>query len=131
MKKLSILFGLTMLLFFTACKDKSVAQEIKILSPQEFSTATAGNNIQLIDVRTSKEFEEGHLDNALNIDVLKDDFASQVKKLNVDKPIYLYCRSGKRSANAASILKNLGFTDINDMEGGYLKWESENFQIKN
>jgi rhodanese-related sulfurtransferase len=108
-----------------------VAQEIKILSPQEFSTATAGNNIQLIDVRTSKEFEEGHLDNALNIDVLKDDFASQVKKLNVDKPIYLYCRSGKRSANAASILKNLGFTDINDMEGGYLKWESENFQIKN
>ena len=131
MKKLSILLGLTVVLFFTACKDKSVAQEIHVLTPTEFHDATANKAVQLVDVRTPEEFAEGHLENAVNINVSETDFITQVEKLDLDKPIFIYCRSGKRSAKAALILKDVGFKEINDMQGGYLHWEMENFQDKN
>ena len=131
MKKLTILFGLFVLLFFASCKDKSVSKEIQVLPPQEFHDATSGNDVQLLDVRTAKEFEEGHLEHSVNIDVLEDDFTEKVKDLDKEQPIYLYCRSGKRSANASSILKDMGFKEIYDMEGGYLKWESEDIEAKN
>lgn len=120
-----------MLLFVAACKDKTVAKETTILSPQEFYEATAQNDIQLLDVRTSKEFEEGHLENALNIDVLEDDFSKKAEKLDSDKPVYLYCRSGNRSAKASAILNDLGFKEVYDMEGGFLLWEREGLQPKN
>ncbi|MCB0464505.1 MAG: rhodanese-like domain-containing protein [Aequorivita sp.] len=132
MKKLSILFGLTVILFFTACKDKSVAQQINVLTPQEFHDALAGKkDAQLVDVRTPEEFAEGHLENAQNINVLETNFITEAEKLNLEKPIYIYCRSGKRSAKAALILKDVGFKEIYDMKGGYLHWEEEGLQSKN
>ena len=132
MKKIAVLFALTVILLFTACKDKSIAQEIKVLTPVEFHDAMAQNkDVQVVDARTLQEFEEGHLQNALNIDVLETDFSKEAEKLDMEKPVYVYCRSGKRSAKAALILKDLGFKEIYDMQGGYLLWESEGFQNKN
>lgn len=132
MKKAAILFGLTALLFFTACKEKSIAQEITVLTPLEFHDAMLKNrDIQLIDARTLPEFEEGHLQDALNIDVLETDFITKAEKLDLQKPVYVYCRSGKRSAKAALILKDVGFKEIYDMQGGYLLWESEAVDKKN
>lgn len=148
MKKSTILFGISMLLFFASCKDKSVTKEeqalppqeiqdatagkdIQVLPPQEFHDATSGKDVQLLDVRTAEEFGDGHVAHAVNIDVLQDDFSDKVKDLNKEQPVYLYCRSGKRSAKASSILKDMGFKEIYDMEGGYLQWESENIQAKN
>jgi rhodanese-related sulfurtransferase len=126
MKKLSILFGLTVILFFTACKDNTFAQEIHVLTPQEFHDAMADKkDVQLVDVRTPEEFAEGHLENALNINISETNFITEAEKLNLEKPIYIYCRSGKRSAKAALILKDVGFKEIYDMQGGYLHWESD------
>ncbi|HPE82159.1 MAG: rhodanese-like domain-containing protein [Aequorivita sp.] len=126
MKKLSIFFGLTVILFFTACKDNSFAQEIHVLTPQEFHDAMADKkDVQLVDVRTPEEFAEGHLENALNINISETNFITEAEKLNLEKPIYIYCRSGKRSAKAALILKDVGFKEIYDMQGGYLHWESD------
>ena len=131
MKKLSILFGLTAILFFTACKDNTVAQEIQVLTPQEFHDAMADKkDIQLVDVRTPEEFAEGHLENAQNINISETNFITEAEKLNLEKPIYVYCRSGKRSAKAALILKDVGFKEIYDMKGGYLHWESQGLQGK-
>lgn len=129
MKKISILLGLTVILFFSACKDKSIAEEIEVLTPQEFHDALAAKkDVLLVDVRTPKEFAEGHLSGALNIDVLEPDFITEVEKLDINKPIYVYCRSGKRSAKAALILKDFGFKEIADMKGGFLQWESDGLQ---
>lgn len=132
MKNILSIFALTVILFFTACKDNSSAQEIKVISPQEVKEAVydSGSH-QLVDVRTAEEFQAGHLKNAQNICVTDDDFKENIAKLDKDKPVYLYCRSGKRSATAAKILKDLGFKEIYDMEGGYLNWESQNFEAKN
>ncbi|MDP2686050.1 MAG: rhodanese-like domain-containing protein [Aequorivita sp.] len=132
MKKAVILFAFTTVLFFTACKENSVAQEIEVLTPSEFHDAMMKNkDIQLVDARTAAEFEEGHLQDALNIDVLETDFITKAEKLDLEKPIYVYCRSGKRSAKAALILKAAGFKEIYDMQGGYLLWESEGLVNKN
>ncbi len=132
MKKITLIIGFTMVLLFGACKDSSSSKEIKVISPQEVHQAVFDNNPhQLIDVRTYSEFNEGHLKNAKNICVTDDDFEDIVAKLNKDEPVYLYCRSGKRSARAAEILKNLGFKEIYDMDGGILKWQNEQLEINN
>ena len=82
-------------------------------------------------MRTQDEYGEDHLKTAQNICVTDDDFKEKVAKLDKNEPIYLYCRSGKRSAKAAQILKEMGFKEIYDMEGGFLNWESQGLQEKN
>ena len=130
-KNILSIFALTFLLFFTACKDTGSAQGIKVISPQEVKDAVYDNDPhQLVDVRTVEEFDEGHLKNAQNICVTDADFEKSIVKLDKDKPVYLYCRSGVRSAKAAKIMKDLGFKEIYDMEGGYLNWESQRFEAK-
>lgn len=78
--------------------------------------------VQLVDVRTSEEFAEGHLGGALNIDWKADGFADKAAaSLAPDRPVMVYCRSGRRSAEAATVLDGLGFKTYN-MKGGILAW---------
>lgn len=131
MKRLFLFMSLAMALFFVSCKDKSVAEEVKVISVEEVREAMGNGEFQLIDVRTIEEFGEGHLKNAKNICVTDDDFKEKVAKLNRNEPVYLYCRSGKRSARAGEILREMGFTEIYDMDGGILKWNEEDFELEN
>ncbi len=73
----------------------------------------------VIDVRTPEEFARGHLKDALNINVLADDFREQIQALGLDPntPIYLYCRSGRRSQRAAEILREMGFRQLYNIGG--------------
>lgn len=85
---------------------------------------TENSQLQLIDVRTPKEYSDGYIGKAKNINFFDDDFTTQVsKKLDKNKPVVLYCRSGRRSANAALKLKDLGFKQIYDLNGGILSWK--------
>lgn len=78
----------------------------------------------VLDVRTAAEFEEFHIAGAVNIDVLDSDFLVKVQKvLSSDKKIGVYCRSGRRSANAAKILSAAGFKVVN-LEGGIIGWRA-------
>ncbi|MEM0518202.1 MULTISPECIES: rhodanese-like domain-containing protein [Aequorivita] len=132
MKKIIFVFGLAMLLFTTACKDNNTQNGIEVISPQEVYDAVSNSkNLQLIDVRTKEEYGEDHLETAQNICVTDDDFKEKVAKLDKDEPVYLYCRSGKRSARAAQIMKEMGFKEIYDMEGGFLNWDSQGLQEAN
>ncbi len=125
-QKIIVLFGLSLILFFSACGNTGSGSEITVISPEEVQEVLYHNGShQLIDVRTLEEFREGHLKNAQNICVTDDDFVKNIEKLDKDKPIYLYCRSGKRSARAANLLKDLGFKEIYDMDGGYLNWQKQ------
>ncbi len=81
--------------------------------------------MQLIDVRTPGEFAEGHLENAVNINVNSNDFAAQVEKLDKEQPVYIYCKSGGRSGNAGKQLEAMGFKTIYDLKGGILSWDGK------
>lgn len=80
-------------------------------------------NAQLIDVRTADEFSEGHLKNAVNMNVNREDYKQQFGTLDKNRPVFVYCLSGGRSSNAAKIMQQMGFKEIYNMDGGILKWD--------
>src|SRR5688572_26704031 len=120
MKALKILVTLTIALFFTNC---SKGQNVETVSVNDFeSKLKATENAQLLDVRTTGEYTEGHLDKAKNIDWNGDSFETEVQKLDKSKPVFVYCLVGGRSKKASSKLKDVGFTTVYNLDGGYMKW---------
>ncbi|MES2657428.1 MAG: rhodanese-like domain-containing protein [Verrucomicrobiota bacterium] len=82
--------------------------------------------VQLLDVRTPEEWDEGHLKGAKRVGIADDDFVARVKEIfDPKKPVVVYCRSGKRSAKAAKQLQDAGFTNLHDMAGGIIAWQKE------
>lgn len=79
----------------------------------------------LVDVRTEEEFDQGHLCDALNVDFKAEDFETKILELPKSSPVYLYCRTGKRSESAATLLQELGFKNITNLEGGYVAYTEE------
>lgn len=99
------------------------SDNIKILAPAEFNMAITQKKVQLVDVRTPREFSGGAIRNAINIDVFQENlFRQAASKLDKQKPVYLYCRSGNRSHQAARLLVSYGFEQVYDLRGGYMNW---------
>ena len=98
-----------------------------LLSPDAFEKAIAGEDVQLVDVRTPEEYKKGHVKNATLIDWKKrEQFEKQTaKKLNPSKPVYLYCAAGVRSHAAAEFLRSKGFKLVYELDGGIDKWKEE------
>lgn len=88
---------------------------------EEFAKVIADTAVVRLDVRTPQEYAEGHIEGAINIDVLSDDFAAEASKLPADRTIALYCRSGNRSKKAAAILADKGYKVI-ELATGYKGW---------
>ena len=98
-------------------------ENIQVIDVANFKEAVVGKTVQLVDVRTPEEYNAGYIDNAINIDYFdQEKFKQAFKKLDKDKPVYVYCRSGSRSNMSAIILKELGFTKLYDLDGGYIAW---------
>jgi rhodanese-related sulfurtransferase len=73
--------------------------------------------VTVIDVRTPQEFAAGHVAGATNINVEAADFGDRIATLDAGDPYVVYCRSGRRSAVAADLMKTAGFTDVADAGG--------------
>jgi len=99
--------------------------QTKINGDSFLERMSATPTAQVIDVRTAAEFGAGHLPNARNLDVRKEDFLKQTEGLKKDEPVLIYCLSGARSTAAAKLLAENGFTQVYELEGGYIKWTSE------
>lgn len=110
--------------FNTLFKSSGPASEaIKILDITEYRSAIASGDIQLVDVRTPHEFRSGSIANAINIDFFQPTvFAEKFSRLDKDKPVYIYCRSGARSQKTAAKLIDMGFKEIYDLKGGFTQW---------
>ena len=124
MKTLLFLATLT---FIAACSSSSnnvYGQVInKKVEKAEFTKLMKKSGVQLIDVRTSREFSNGFIAGAKNIDYNGDSFEKQIKKLDKNKPVLVYCAAGGRSENAAELLKEWGFKEVYDLIGGYNGWK--------
>ena len=94
----------------------------------------------IIDVREPAEFEQGYVYGAVNIprgllEFQVEGHPAVAQKLSAelqlkDAPIYLYCRSGGRSALAAESLAKMGFTNILSVAGGFLAWEAAGYKVQ-
>lgn len=127
MKNLKLILIALITIAFISCnsqkKDEKQLEIVELISVVELQKIDS--DVQLIDVRTPKEYAEGYIKNAVNINFFDDDFLEQMSVLDKDKPVIVYCKSGRRSANALQQLKDAGFTKVYDLEGGILKWKGD------
>ncbi|RYG74957.1 rhodanese-like domain-containing protein [Lentibacillus lipolyticus] len=91
---------------------------LKTLTEEQFREGY--RKAQLIDVREPNEFKKGHILGARNIPLTQ--LKQRLVELRKDKPVYLYCQSGTRSARAAQLLHKKGYEDLNQLKGGFKKW---------
>lgn len=101
--------------------------EVSVISPLDFKTKSEGNIV--IDIRTPREFSDGHIEGAKNINFFDKSFSDEISKFNKSEPIFLYCRSGNRSYSASKKLENLGFEKIYDLQGGIMNWAKNKQKI--
>lgn len=107
--------------FLCACQQQK--HPYKSLSVDEFCTVLADPAVQRLDVRTTAEYSEGHIAGSLNINVLDQQFAVMADSLlSKDRPVALYCRSGKRSKKAAEILGKAGY-EVFELKTGFNGWQ--------
>ena len=104
----------------------SIISKGQNLSPLDFQKKIKDlPNAPIVDVRTSGEFNQSHLKNAVNINISDENFIGQISKFDRKKPILVYCLSGSRSAYAARLMQSQGFKEVYDLSGGLIKWRAE------
>ena len=91
-------------------------------SKEAYGLIKADSNIAILDVRTAKEFADGHVAGAVNIDVNQTDFAQKIDELDRSKTYIVYCRSGRRSSKAVSIMASKGFKNLYNVSDGFVGW---------
>lgn len=103
---------------------KPDAGAVKNVSAAEFDKLRAKKDTVVLDVRTPKEYADGHISGAANIDWNSPDFAEKVSKLPKDKTYLVHCAAGVRSSKACALMSSkLNFTDCYNLEGGLKAWE--------
>lgn len=117
------------ILFVCTASTLSVAQQVTEWTPAQFNAKIKANgSLILLDVRTPGEFVEGHIPNAINIDVNGPDFEQKALKLDKKKAVYVYCLAGARSKTAAAFLQEKGYQVVS-MKGGIKEWKSAGLPV--
>jgi thioredoxin len=107
-----------------SCTNLLIAQAVS-LSPDEFQQGLAAPQVQLLDVRTAKEYQNAHIKNSLQADWVNiDQFKDRVQYLDKNKPVMIYCASGGRSSAAAEWLRNNGYHNVQELKGGLTAWKA-------
>lgn len=132
MKKL--LFSLLLIIFLQNGYSQAIAISTKVnnLRANDFEQLLKNTeNPQLIDIRTPREYQMGHIAGAININYYDPSFKENIMKagLNKNKPVFIYCRSGNRSSRSLAIFKSLGFKKINHLVYGINDWYRNGFPL--
>ncbi len=132
------LISISFILF--SCKSNSKEYEVSLVNKTEtvnsngkihnvsvadFQKALQLTDATLIDVRTLQEFEQGHIEGAINIDWYQRSFRNYIQHIRKDKPILIYCRSGNRTSKTSGVLQALGYSEIYNLERGIDQWVVE------
>ena len=121
-KRLALLIPALLVAVVLVCGVSSKVEKgsVTTIGVEEFAKVIKQKKVRLIDVRTPKEYAEEHLQGAENIDVKAADFGERTKEIK--GKVAVYCRSGKRSLNAANQLAAQGCT-VYDLGGGIVAWK--------
>lgn len=120
-------FIAAIVLFTVACNSQNTGQ---VLAPAAFKDKMAQTpDAVILDVRTPEEFAGGYIAKAVNVDFNGSAFQEEIAKLDKSKTYLVYCLSGKRSASAASYMRDNGFKNVINLEGGILAWQSQHLPL--
>lgn len=118
---LLINIGIAILIIWFIYSRFAGVKGLKNLSSEQFQTELKGNSQKiLIDVREPSEVKQGSIPGAVNIPL--SELNKRAHEIPKDKSIYLYCRSGMRSKQAARILRKQGFSNMAQLQGGIMSW---------
>jgi rhodanese-related sulfurtransferase len=118
----NIFFILMMMCSFSSCAQET--KKIQLISQEEFSKIST-KELQLLDVRTPQEYQQGYIEGSVLINFFDSDFSTKVNsRFDKKKPLYIYCAVGGRSNKAAKKLISVGFDSIYDLKGGFNKWKN-------
>ncbi len=119
------LFGVALLMaqpsFVGAAEVKAPFRNVDVA---EFEKLRANTNHVVLDVRTRKEFDSGHIPGAVQLDVNASGFEKAAAKLDPSKTYLVHCAAGVRSVKACNLLRTLDFTNLVNLKGGYRAWEA-------
>lgn len=101
----------------------------KRIAVDEFYIETQKPNVVILDIRTPEEYNNGHIDNSINIDFYATNFRTELDKLDKTVEYNIYCNSGNRSATALQMMKEMGFENVLELEGGIQAWNKSNKTI--
>lgn len=109
---------ITIVILLIACKNR----DFQSVDFETFAKTISDTSVVLLDVRTPLEYAEGHIPGAILIDATQTDFVLKAKQqLSPYNTVALYCRSGRRSKQAAAQLAAEGFKVI-ELNMGYISW---------
>ena len=107
-----------------------ILEDVGVQDAFELIQRNQGNqDFTIIDIRTPEEFDEGHIENAINIDFYSETFKEDLDKLDKNKTYFIYCRSGNRSGRAMPIMKVLGFKEVYNLSVGIKEWIAEGLPV--
>lgn len=128
--RILFLFSLMLTVFGSvsalAQKNNQTHRDVNV---QEANKIINAGNVLVLDVRTKGEYNQGHLNNAVNINLYDPKFNELINKLDKTKPVVVYCAVGGRSAEAKEALIAAGFSSVINMTGGYEAWEENKLPV--
>ena len=117
---------LSLLLLGCAHSQKKIAMNLSPVEAREWLNETQG--IQLVDVRTREEYAQEHILGSQLIPL--QELGNRASEIDKERPILLYCHSGKRSQQAAELLKGRGFKDVHQIAGGIVAWKEKDLLVE-
>jgi rhodanese-related sulfurtransferase len=126
MKK--VIASLAVVVLLAGCSSSPSATD---LSVSEFTGKVAEQGIVTLDVRTPGEFNEGHIEGAQLIDFQSGNFENEIAALDKSKTYAVYCRSGNRSGQAVKVMREAGFNNLYNLNGGVIDWANAGLPLVN
>ncbi len=106
------------------CDNSAATKGFDSVDATRFAEVIENEQVQIIDVRTPAEFNEGHIPGAVNIDIDGEEFETKVAELDKSRPVAVYCRGGRRSKEAAMYMVGCGL-EVTELAEGILSWKGE------
>lgn len=106
------------------------AETVKTVSATDFKQAVDDSSVIVLDVRTPEEYNEGHIARSSNIDFYSESFVDRIATLDKKASYAVYCRSGNRSEQTLSLMKEMGFEKVLDLSGGIGAWQRAGYTLE-
>jgi len=125
MRRIRLLPGLLLAAAVAGCDEGGPSNDFE-LTPSEAQRLIDSHaddpELLIVDTRTREEYDAGHIDGSLLIDFYAADFEEQIAALPRNAVIFLYCRSGNRSGQTATMMREMGFTEVYNLTAGFNEW---------
>lgn len=123
-KKFQVLLFILSVFAYSCSNGQSISSKVNLNAADFQKKIQELPKAPIVDVRTPDEFSNGHIQNAINININSANFDQQINKLDKNKPVLVYCLSGSRSAYAANSMRAQGFKEVYELSGGMIRWRA-------